>query len=257
MKELQEWHKDLGVEDFPQRFGISTNEKKFREISFRVKKGIPESEATVEDVVVNKQPIYGRNHMIVGYTITYRNWLPSEEGKFPGYVTIRFSLHVSVVAVVKVEDFIIAVEHDNTPIQSKTIGFPRMYGITGSEDLSELGRLILEKEYPFLIKHIKTSQVSQLGNTVFQDPSVRYEESLFLLIDLTLDKDINSKEGLADYLDHRNKEMLLHHIFHRSELKEILQKQMRLKEGDIISRDPGFTFRDQYSLWALALYFSP
>ena len=255
LESLQEWHSQLGIDNFPRRFGISTNEKKFREISFRVEENIPREQATVDDIVVSKQAVYGLNHNVVGYIITYRVWLPALDGKFPGFITVRFSLNISVIGIVKVGEFFIAVEHDNIPLQNKTVGLARMYGVTDSENLAQLAGLLLEKEYPFLIDSIVSYQVTQLGNTLFQDPSSRQEESLYLLIDLKLDEEIKSKEKLADYLDHRNKEMLLHHIYSEKELKKIVDKQMQLREVEDVQRDEGYLFRDNYSLWALATYF--
>lgn len=255
LKALQKWHHDLGIKDFPKRFGISTNEKKFREISFRTKKNIPEDQATVEDIVVNNVPVYGMDHNIVGYVITYRVWLPFLRGKFPGYINVRFSLNLGLVALIKIGKFFIAVEHDSIPLQEKTIGTARMYGVSEDSDLEKLGQLILEKEYPFLIDHLKSFKSTQLGETVFQDPSTRYEETLYLLLELELNKEINSKEELSGYLDHRNEEMLLYHIYSEEELKEILDRQMARKESETVVKDEGLIFRDQYSLWALASYF--
>ncbi len=255
MKSLQEWHENLGIENFPQRFGITTNEKKFREISFRVKKNTLESEATADDVIVSKQTIYGMNHTVAGYSVSYRVWLPSDEGKFPGYITVRFSLYVSVVAIVKVGDFFIAVEHDNFPLQAKAISMPRMFGVTESKDLDALGKLLIEKEYPFLLDNIESYRIRQLGNTVFQDPSSRYEKTLSLLIELTLKENVRSKEELAGYLDHRNKEMILHHIFHDSEVREIFKNQLLIRDTKTVSEDDNLTFRETYSLWALASYY--
>ncbi|MFC1756236.1 hypothetical protein ACFLZK_02485 [Patescibacteria group bacterium] len=255
LKELQDIHKEIGVENFPKRFGISTNEKKFREISFRVKKGVEEQDATADDIIVSKQPVYGMNHSIVAYAITYRIWLPQEGGKFPGTYTIRFDINTGVAGIVRIGKFYIAVEHDYFAIQQKSIGFARMFGVSESDKLDTLANILLAKEFPFLLDNIKSVKTTQLGKSVEIDPSTRNQRMTTLLIDLELDKKVDAKEELATYIDHRNPEMLLHHIFTEQELKEILEDRTKIStsETEITIEDNAFI--DNFSLWALAVLF--
>lgn len=252
---LQKWHKEHNITNFPKRLGISTNEKKFREISFRAPRGVELEDAEAEDFIVSTEPVYGWGNEVTARIVTYRVWLPSKDRKIPGTCSIRFSMNMSVVGLVKVGKYFVGVEHDNFPLQRKTIGAARMFGVSDTNDLNELGSLLLEKEFPFFQKYVKRLEVKQLGNTIYQDPTTRREESVFLLIHVFIDHELESKDDLLKIIDHRNKEMILHHVYTEEELKEIFNKQIgKLTLGTVYKEDD-FRFRDQFSSWCLASYF--
>lgn len=255
LMDLISWHEERGIHDFPKRLGISTNNKKFRELSFRVEDYIDISEATADNVIVNKQEIYGFNHTLVAYSITYRIWYPTVDGKKPGILTIRFHLYPSVVGVVTVGNYIIAVEHDCIPLQMKTINMPRMFGTIPTDDVNTLGSMIIQKEYPFILDNLKSVKVRQLGQSVFFDPSSRNEENIMLHIELELNKAVTSKEDLAEYIDVRNKELLIHHIYTVEELLGIYKERSRIQESNKVSVIDNAELIDSYSLLAISYYF--
>lgn len=255
LQKLKKWHEERGIVDFPKRYGITTNEKKFREFSFRIADGIKLEEASVESIITNCVPITVVGNKIVGYNVTYNAWFPSSEGRKPGVITIRFNLYPGIVGLLKINHFFVAMEHDCLPIQKKLIGVARMFGQSDTNDLKELAEKLIHKEYPFFLPHIKSYKVKQLGDFVFQDPSSRHEKTIFLLIDLDLGFEAISKEQISQIIDHRNSEMLLHHIFSEQELREIIVNRSKLIDVyNYISKDINL-FLDNYSLHALQTYF--
>lgn len=256
LEKLQAWHLSKGIENFPKRLGLSVNEKKFREVSFRARDGVSIDDAEPEDIIINFEPLtVTSHHETVAYNVTYRVWYPSPEGKTKSHVSVRFSLHPGIIGIIKIGNFFVSVEADSVPLQKKMLGMARMFGITEKEDLTTLGELLVKKEFPFFVDHIKKYNVSQLGYPVFIDTTTRYEETIYLLIDLELKNDYKTKEDLAEIIDHRNPQMLLHHIFSEKELYEIYRDLINELSGEKVEHLEQNRFRDNYSLHALSTYF--
>jgi len=256
LEKLASWHKSHGIYNFPKRLGISTNEKKFREISFRLPDGVSMKEAEPRDFISNLDKIYGMDQKVVGYAITYNVWLPSLGEKVPGQTTVRFNLYMGVVGLVKVKNYFVAVEHDNFPHQRKLISVARMFGVKETNDLAEIANTLLEKEYPFFLDKVSNIKVTQLGNTFLNDPTSRKEEDINLLIELDLKEKISAKNDLAEIIDHRNKEMILHHIFTVEELKDIYLSYKNVNSLDNVIVYDNNKFRDDFSFIIMSLYFN-
>ena len=92
LDKLQAWHLEKGIQDFPKRLGLSVNEKKFREVSFRTRNNVKIEDSTPEDFIVSHTPVMLTTfEKPVAYIITYRVWFPSPEGKVKSTISIRFS----------------------------------------------------------------------------------------------------------------------------------------------------------------------
>ncbi len=256
LEKLQEWHLSKGIKNFPLRLGLSVNEKKFREVSFRAPDGVDFDDAEPEDFIISHVPVQLTTHDApVAHHVMYRVWYPTPEGKVKSTITIRFSLHHGVIGVIKVGNFFISVEADSFPLQRKMLGLARMFGITKSKDLTTLGELLVTKEFPFFVEHIKKFNVTQLGYPVYIDPSTRHEENIYLLIELELKDKYETKEDLAKIIDHRNPQMLLHHIFTEKELYTIYRDHLQSFSGDEVENHTDYRFRDHNSMHALSAYF--
>ena len=253
---LRNWHSDIGINDFPKRVGFTVNAKKFREFSFRSSDIADESNIKAEDFIISHQPIKNSLGTSVAHLITYSVWYPGSDGRIPGNLTVRFSLRPSLVAMVKVGDYFIAVESDSLPMQRKLIHMSRMFGIKNTSNLNELGKSLIDKEFTFFNESLKSMSVTQLGLPMLSDPSTREEEVIGLLIELDLEETFETREQLENFLDKKNPEMLLYRIFSEVELEDTLKNSSKRHLGADVTNSSEMFFRDNFSLWILSSYFN-